>query len=197
MQVVWAVDNLAQIGGNRTEVLGSPNVIETPNGKAVEFDGKGDGLIVDSHPLSGVDRFTIEIVFRPDAGGLPEQRFLHLQDSDSEDRILIETRLIEDRQWFLDTYVQSNEASATLFAEDFRHPVGKWYHAALVYDGREMRHYVNGMVEMAQELVFTPVRGGQTSIGVRMNKVYWFRGAIKTVRFTSEALPPETFLCHG
>ena len=36
-QVVWNIDNLTSIGGNTTTVLGSPGVIDTPSGKAVEF----------------------------------------------------------------------------------------------------------------------------------------------------------------
>ena len=34
----------------------------------------------------------------------------------------------------------------------------------------------------------------RTSPGVRLNKVHWFKGAIRTVRFTPRALSPEYFL---
>ncbi|MHC4620242.1 MAG: hypothetical protein ACYTEQ_21045 [Planctomycetota bacterium] len=42
---VWEIDNLRAIGGRKMTVLGSPKVIETARGGAVEFDGVGDGLI--------------------------------------------------------------------------------------------------------------------------------------------------------
>jgi len=32
---------------------------------------------------------------------------------------------------------------------------------------------------------------GQISLGVRQNKVYWFKGGIREVRFHSAALTPE------
>jgi hypothetical protein len=33
-------------------------VIETPAGRAVEFDGVDDALVVDVHPLAGAETFT-------------------------------------------------------------------------------------------------------------------------------------------
>ncbi len=153
-----------------------------------------DALIVEANPLSGADRFTLEVVFRPDAGGLVEQRFVHVQEATGDNRILIETRLTDDQQWFLDTFIKSGESSKALFAEGFKHPLGPWYHAALVYDGREMRHYVNGRQELASEVGFSPLRSGRVSLGMRLNRVSWFRGAIRTVRFTLGVLACDDFL---
>jgi hypothetical protein len=192
--IVWVFDGLSAIGGHPTVIVGSPRVIETPSGKVVAFDGAGDGLIVNHHPLAGAARFTVEVVFRPDAGGLKEQRFLHLQEDGNEDRILVETRLTGDGRWFLDTYVKSHETSQTLYAEAFPHSLGPWYHAALVFDGSEMRHYVNGAPELSAPIAFYPPGSGRTSIGVRLNRVSWFRGAIRLARFTPEALPPVAYL---
>ena len=192
-QQVWTIDNLMSIGGHKTEILGVPKIIKTRGGKAVEFDGMQAGLVVGTHPLVGAERFTVEAIFRPDVGGLNEQRFLHLQEEDSENRILLETRLIED-EWFLDTFIGSNGTQQALLAEGFRHPVGRWHHAALVFDGHEMRHYVNGFKELSHEIAFTPQRDGQTSIGVRLNRISWFHGAIRVVRFTFDALSPQEFL---
>jgi hypothetical protein len=191
---LWSLENLDHFGGTPVTVLGAPKVIETARGKAMEFDGVNDGLLVDSHPLSGQRQFTIEVIFRPDPGGLKEQRFLHLQESDSENRILLETRLTADGKWFLDTYIRSDQTDQTLYAEDFLHPLGRWHAAALVFDGKEMRHYVNGKKELAKEIVFVPPHGGHTSIGVRFNRVHWFKGAIRKIRFTARALSPEEFL---
>jgi hypothetical protein len=139
-------------------------------------------------------RFTVEIIFRPDAGGLEEQRFLRPQESGSENRVLIETRLKEDNRWFLDTFSHSGKTDQTLYAEGFTHRAGSWYHAALVFDGREMRHYVDGVPEMSSTIQFTPLQSGRTSLGVRLNQVYWFKGAIRRVRFSPRALRPEEFL---
>ena len=194
IQTVWNIDALDSIGGQRTTVLGSPRLIGAPEGKAVEFDGEGDALFVGAHPLAGARVFTAEVIFRPYADGLKEQRFFHMQEDDSENRMLFELRLTDDERWFLDTFVKSGEGNYTLYAEDFTHPIGPWYHAAIVVDGAEMRHYVNGVSELSQEIAFEPQGRGQTSIGVRINRVCWFKGAIRQVRFTPEALSPEAFL---
>jgi len=192
--IVWNLDNLKSIGGHAVTVVGDPRVIETDGSKAIEFDGRDDAVYVDANPLAGLGAFTVEVVFRPAAGGPKEQRFLHFQPEGSEDRVLFETRLPEGGQWFLDTYLQTGEGKHTLFAEKFLHPLGPWYHAAIVVDGKRMRHYVNGAEELAADVKLSPLAAGQTSIGVRFNKVHWFQGAIRQIRVTPAVLAPSDFL---
>ena len=197
--VTWKVDNLESIGGAKVKVVGKPRVIETEQGKAVEFNGKDDALFVDSNPLAGWKEFTAEVIFRPAAKGPNEQRFLHFQPAVGEDRLLFETRLPEDEQWFLDTYVQSSDAAAgkrTLFAGDaiYHHPCDRWYHAAVVVDGKTMAHYVNRKHELSGELKFAPLGEGQTSLGCRFNQVHWFQGAIRLIRVSPTVLKPAQFL---
>lgn len=192
--VVWNLDNLECIGGHKVSVIGKPRVIETDQGKAIEFNGQEDGLFVAANPLAGLKRFTVEVIFRPAAGGPKEQRFLHFQPEGSEDRVLFETRLTPGGQWFLDTYLQMGEGKFTLYAEEFLHPMGPWYHAAIVVDGKTMRHYVGGKVELAADIQLTSLAAGQTSIGVRFNKVFWYQGAIRQIRITPAVLKPDEFL---
>jgi hypothetical protein len=45
MAQLWAVESTERIGGFPCTVHGSPVVIDTPEGKAVEFSGDGDGLV--------------------------------------------------------------------------------------------------------------------------------------------------------
>jgi hypothetical protein len=193
-QTTWELNTTNNLGGCATQVLGAPRLIETPQGKVMEFDGQQDGIIVDINPLAGMERFTLEVIFRPDAGGPKEQRFVHLQEAGGENRILIETRLTGDNRWFLDTFIRSGETNQTLYAEKFLHSVGEWYQAALVFDGREMRHYVNGIQEMSALTQYQPMKPGQISLGVRLNRIFWFKGAIRKVRFTHDALAPANFL---
>ena len=119
---LWIFDRLDRIGGHATTVLGHPRIVGTPVGKAIEFDGVADALMVDAHPLRA------------------------------------------------------------------------WYHVAAVYDGREFRNYVNGVQEGAAEIHFDPQAAGRTSVGVRMNLVNYFKGAIRVARFTRRALAPREFL---
>jgi hypothetical protein len=191
--VDWKIDNLKLIGGKPLIVAGHPLIIPIGRDKAVQFNGVDDGLAVTTNAIAGASAFTIEAVFRPDAGGDKEQRWFHIQQDQSENRVLLETRLVGN-QWFLDTYIRSGDQNRTLFAEDFKHPLGAWYHVALIYDGTEMRHYVDGQQEMAGPLTIAPLGQGLTSIGVRMNRMYWFKGAVSKARFTPRALTPKEFM---
>jgi hypothetical protein len=191
--LTWKIDNLGKISGNAVSIVGHPQVIDAPGGKAIAFDGVGDSLLLNTNPLAGVEAFTVEAVFRPEAGGAKEQRWFHIQEDNSENRVLLETHLVGD-EWFLDTYIRSGENNLTLYAENFKHPLGAWYHVALVFDGKEMRHYVEGLEEMSGPLTISPLTAGKTSIGVRMNRVYWFKGAVQKIRFTQRALQPSEFM---
>lgn len=193
--IVWAMDRLTSLGGHKTEVLGEPRVVSDDTGHAIQFDGINDALIVENNPLAGATEFTIEVIFRPSASDNPahfEQRFVHLQASEDH-RALIELRLTKDNRWFLDTFIKSGDSSRVLFAEGFPHPVGPWYHAALVYKNGEMRHYVNGELELTGAVDCAPFTGGQTSVGMRLNRRSWFKGAIQELRVTPQALPPAKF----
>jgi hypothetical protein len=187
------LDNLVSIGGNRPTLLGEPVVIGSQRGKAIQFDGQDDALVFDQNPLAGANTFTLEVVFRPDAGGEPEQRFVHMQEVDDH-RVLVETRLTEDGHWFLDTFLKSGESERTLYASDFLHPVDEWFHAALVYEDGLMHHYVNGEKELEGTVDFRVMKSGQTSVGVRLNRVYWFKGAVRAVSVTPRALSPDEFV---
>jgi len=188
----WTFDRLDRIGGHQTRVLGNPKIVDTPVGKAVEFDGVDDALLVDVHPLAGAERFTWEAIFRPD-GGNQAQRWFHLQEEGTENRLLYEIRVIDGR-WCLDSYGHSGDAQRALMDREKLHPLGAWYHVAAVYDGREFRNYVNGVVQNSAAIQFAPQRAGRTSVGVRINLVDYFKGAIHMARFTRHALPVSEFL---
>ena len=57
-----------------------------------------------------------------------------------------------------------------------------------------MRHYVDGQAELAGDIKLVPLGPGQTSIGVRFNRVFWYQGAIRQIRVTPALLLPEAFL---
>jgi hypothetical protein len=189
---VWTFDRLDSVGGHATTVLGSPRVIDTEVGKAVLFDGIDDALMIDVHPLEGAETFTWEAIFRPD-GGEPAQRWFHLQENGTDDRLLFEIRVV-GAQWYFDSYVHSGPAEKALIDRERLHPLGRWYHVAAVYDGTEFSNYVDGIQEGRERIRVSPQKAGRASIGVRMNLVNYFKGAIRLARFTSRALPPREFL---
>ena len=186
---LWRLENPNRVGEQAATVLGAPRVMEEDGRKVIRFNGVSDGLILPQNPIQSRRAFTIEVLFKPDGDGPEAQRFVHLEDK-AENRALIETRVTPQRQWYLDTFLFSKprEHGVTLVDKTKLHPCDRWYWAALVYDGKEMSHFVNGTKEKEGAIEFGPMLSGRTSLGVRLNQVFWFKGAIAEVRFHSRAL---------
>lgn len=204
-QITWTFDRLDKIGGIKVKVEGHPNVIDTPVGKAIEFDGVGDAIWIAQHPLAGAATFTFEAIFRPD-GGAEEQRWFHLAErdvttgllaspgQDANSRFLFELRVIDNTKWCLDAFVNGPGYNKALLFRDKAYPFGRWYHVADTYDGHTFRSYVNGELQGEAEIAFTPQGPGETSVGARINRVNYFHGAVARARFTPKALPVSEFM---
>ncbi len=196
---LWTFDSLRRIGGLKPRIEGAPKLVDSPWGKAVAFDGTNDVIFLDRHPLAGAARFTFEALFRPD-GGAFEQRWFHLESGTDTDptaktgtRMLFEIR-VEGSEWYLDTFILGPGYRQPLIVPEKRFPVGRWHHVAQSYDGTTYRAFVNGMLQAEAALAFTPQGPGRASVGMRMNKVSPFRGAVRQAAFTrGEALAPDRF----
>ena len=190
--VEWQLGTLNTSALSVESKSGNPSTIDSPFGKAVLFDGKGDGLFLERNPLVNLRQFTVEVIFRPDPNGQTEQRFLQMGEVNGE-RMMLETRLTSENQWYLDAYIKSGDSSKALIDNSKLHPAGEWCHIALVVDDGKMDTYVAGKHELEGTVPFSPFKRGRTSIGVRMNKVYWFKGAIARIRVTPKCLMPSEF----
>jgi hypothetical protein len=208
-EILWTFDRLENIGGIKTTVEGNPRVVDTPLGKAIEFDGVDDAIWIEKHPLAGAATFTFEAIYRPD-GGAFEQRWFHLAErdpktgllasadhpktgQDANPRFLFELRTVENN-WYLDAFVNGPGYNRALMFKDKLHPVGRWYHVAQTFDGKMFRSYVNGVLQGEAEVAFAPQGEGAASLGTRINRRNYFKGAIRQARFTTRALTPEQFL---
>lgn len=205
-QTVWKFDNLSRIGGVAPKVEGAPTLVDSPVGKAVQFNGTDTALFFPSRPLFGAKTFTIEAIIRPEGGAL-EQRWMHIAEtdpktgldanpngvSDPNPRFMFEVRQ-KDGQWWLDAFVNSASGSKALIDPTKLHPVGRWYAVAQTYDGKTYRTYVDGVLECEGETAFTPHGPGHVMVGVRMNHVNYFQGSVAELRFTDRALTPAQFL---
>jgi len=197
----WDIDNLKEIGGHSVTVNGDPEVVDTEIGKAVKFDGDGDMLLVDFNPIGEARTFTVEVVFRPNPS-YPENiapRFIHIQDPDDEDnkRLMIELRINEENQCYLDGFLRSDTGSLVLIDENLVHPTDRWLHAAVTFEDGVMTTYFSGKKELSGTLgyaqtIINPV--GKVAIGGRMNHVAWFNGYIKTLKVSHTALDPQDFI---
>jgi hypothetical protein len=198
--IIWRFDNIDSIGGHPTTVLGHPHLVDSPYGKAVEFNGVNDALFVDVHPLAGASTYTWEVILRPDIDGAQAQRFFHLSEldpatgNDTGNRMLFEIRIVKG-QWCLDSFAQSSNGShRTLLNCDDLHPLGQWYRVTAVYDGKMLRNYVGDELQGEGELALVPQGPGHTSIGTRIDRRDYFKGAVLMARMTPRALDPENFL---
>lgn len=206
--VTWRFDRLDRIGGVATTVEGHPRIIDSPVGQAVEFDGVADALLIEQHPLAGAEAFTFEAIFRPD-GGREQQRWFHLAEIDPQTglatsavktttepnaRFLFEVRVVNGNQWYLDAFINGPGYNRALMFKDKLHPTGRWYHVAQVFDGKVYRSYVNGELQGSAEVAYRPQGAGRASVGMRMNRVDYFRGAVALARFTPRALTPAEFV---
>ncbi|HZQ41503.1 MAG TPA: LamG domain-containing protein [Rhizomicrobium sp.] len=203
---VWKFDNLSRIGGMTPKVEGSPQLVESPVGKAVQFNGKDTGLFFPGRPLVGAKTFTIEAIFRPEGGDF-QQRWMHIAEtdpktgldanpggtSDPNPRFMFEVRVV-DGQWYMDAFVNSASGSKALIDPKKLHPINQWYAVEQTYDGKTYRSYVNGVLENEGDVAFTPHGAGHMMVGVRMNHVNYFKGSVAEARFTDRALKPSEFL---
>ncbi len=209
-QITWTFDRLDTIGGVATRVEGNPKVVDTPIGKAIEFDGVDDALWIEQHPLAGATTFTFEAIFRPDSGAT-EQRWFHLAErdpktgllasadhrktgQDANSRFLFELRVVNGNQWYLDAFVNGPAGYKALMFPDKLYPIGAWYHVAQTFDGKTFRSYVNGDLQGEADIAFKPQGDGAASVGARIDRVNYFHGAVRQARFTSKALAPDQFM---
>lgn len=191
--VTWKLNNPALIGNIKPEVLGQP-VAKTDNGhQAIGFNGINDGLILSGTPIAGWKQFTIEVLFKPDGDGPTAPRFFHFQDQDGN-RGTFEIRLTQKKQWYMDTFLRNGKTAdkgLTLIDSTLLHPADRWYWVAMVFDGTHMTSYVNGIKEKEGISNFPAMGDAQIALGVRLNKVAWFKGQLSEIRFHPNALTAD------
>ncbi len=198
---IWDIDTLENIGGHTTTVIGNPQVVSTDMGRAVEFDGNGDMLLIDANPLGSTTEYTVEIIFKP-AASFPnnvDPRFVHIQDLNDPQakRVMMEIRINSRNQWYLDGFMNTDIANLTLIDTGRVHPTEQWMHAATTYKDNVFKTYVNGVEELSGNVAYSAALvapTAKTSLGARMNQQNWYKGLIKTFKVTQKALSPDEFM---
>lgn len=188
--VEWTISDL--MNRQDAEISGDPKIITSPYGEAVWFDGEDDAIFLDDQPLEGLSEFTVEVIMRPDSGGRFEQRFLHFGEV-SGDRVLLELRA-KTSHWYFDAYIQSDDSKLALIDSTLLHPLNAWHHVAYVVDQGDLATFINGRKELTGQVDKTITGSGATSIGVRLNRVHWYKGSIYKIKITPRALAPHDFI---
>jgi hypothetical protein len=185
---VWTFETLDRIGHHVVTRSGSPDIVDDKYGRSICFQGEPDAALLDVNPIAGWEKFTIEALIKPRSAGAAEQRFLHVEDVRAS-RLLLELRIVSPKEWALDTFLfDSPESRLTLLDRKNTHTTDEWHWVALTYDGEKMAHYVDGVRELEGALAFRPMSKGRMSLGVRLNKVSWYEGCIREIRFAPRAL---------
>jgi len=185
---VWTFKESDRIGGNIVTLSGAPSIVEEKTGRSMCFKGEPDAALLDVNPIAGLRNFTIEALIKPRTAGSAEQRFLHIEDARAA-RVLLELRIVSPQEWVLDTFLfDSPESRLTLLDRAKVHSTDEWHWVALTYDGTTMTHYVDGRRELEGPVAFRAMEQGRTSLGVRLNKVSWYQGCIREIRFTPHTL---------
>mgnify|MGYP001458407951 CR=1 FL=1 len=212
-QIIWTVDNLTSIGGYTVTKTGSPTVKTVGSYTAVEFNptitsdpssGTGDRIQVKGNPLQGAQSFTIEMIFMPytSATGL-QPRVFHICHPDSASNatrtMTLETRYPTTTTWYGDFFIKSVNSSgfmntASTYATD------QWMHIAMVYDKStsSMKGYINGQEQISTTGYYSGLPSvAEVSLGGRMQGRYYFKGAIRKLVFTPQALSTSQFTYDG
>ncbi len=191
-ELSWNMAGLLKADFSLVTIWGSPETIKSPFGRAVFFDGVDDAIFLYPLPLYNLSSYTVEAIFKPSSKSNFEQRFVHIGEG-SDNRMLFEIRATET-DWYFDAYLKSGKDDIALIDPNILHPIDQWYHVALVVNKGQLTTYVNHDKELQGKIEMVPIVSGQTSIGVRQNKVSWFKGAIYKVRISPHVLSPEDFL---
>lgn len=104
----------------------------------------------------------------------------------------MELRLNSRGEWYPDLFMRTEHEALTLIDSIKTHPVGEWARMRLVYKEGQLKGYVNGVEELSGQIRYEPISAaGKTAIGMRMNRVSFFKGAIKEVIVTPGAALSE------
>lgn len=175
-------------------VRGAPRLAAGPAGlDAVAFDGAHDALVFPKNPLAGASVYTVEALLLVAPGGPAEQRLLHVQADASTDRLLLETRRADSagRTWFADTIVATRGTECILAEAGRTHAAATWHTLALVCDGTMLHQFVDAAAEASASLAAAPFPPGRVCLGMRLNHITPFGGALAAIRFSRRALAPD------
>jgi hypothetical protein len=198
---IWNVNSVTNIGGHSVTVSGAPVVVSTEKGRALQFDGVDDILVVDNNPIGSATEFTFEVFFKPN-GGQPnianEPRFVCFWDPNdaSGPRMTIEIRVTAANEWYFDGFLKTDIDAKTLIDFTKTHATNQWMHVAVTYKDKVFTTYVNGVVELDTTVDYSAKilnSIGKTSIGARFNNKNWYNGIIRAIKITHKALTPSEF----
>ncbi|MFB6214226.1 MAG: LamG-like jellyroll fold domain-containing protein [Candidatus Nanohaloarchaea archaeon] len=167
--------------GNEADMVGDPRWVSGRHGKALKFDGNDDYL--DVNPLQGPfgQKITVSAWLKPSQiSGDNRQWIVEKGDGFMS--------YIKGRDSSLHFRLSSGGSTAT-WDTGYDMKTGEWQHVTLVYDGAEMKAYVNGELQGGKSKSGDLQQIQQVSVGMdKFNGNDWYAGKIDDIRIYPYAL---------
>lgn len=171
-------------------------------GKALEFDGSDDYVdIPDNLPITPT-LFSIEFWFKPN-GENGDSSYTTQALVDLRGQYHIWVAWVEPSDGTNPNSVRFEISDGSNYPNLYSNTEcvpGQWYHVVAVYDGSEMRLYINGRLDIKTSTTITPQTMDYDSL---IGKDYrldldrlWFYGIIDEVRIYNCVLSPEEVWWH-
>ena len=193
MTVLWNIDNLMLIGGFSATAAGHPQLTDSQQGAALEFNGKEDSITVDSLHFANSGTFSIVIVCCPKPGGRNRQRLVQMVETEGSRGVSIDVETMDDGFYVICT-ASGQQQQMVLKDSSKIHDFEKWYSLSLVYDGIYLADYINGLGEVCSDFSLQPLNPGKTTIGSDSTNKMSFKGTISKILISRKVLEPEAFL---
>ena len=191
------------VHGN-TSVLSSVPI--TYIGKSIDFDGSGDYIRVDEALdsfTSGTDPFTIEFWMKPERfnnGEAVDVVFAINSISTGSNELIFVGK--NNYSSFPGQYITLNEKTSS---DSFGLGItiqddGPWYHIAMTFDGTTFKLYVNGTVDISENVTFNvPFADCSLLIGADADSANagslgnYYKGTLADIRISKQVVYTENF----
>ena len=181
------VRDISGNGNNMTIAGGSPKWVDGKIGKAMQFDGTADFLAApDSPSLDSIDDKVVSLVSWVNgtdftAAARHVLRKVH-------DTAQASVYILRCQNNLLTLFLGTDANANATVAGSTQLKTGEWVHLALVYDGAEMRGYVNGELDVTLPVTGNIVTSNQELRIGRGDPAGYFAGIIDEVGLFKAAL---------
>ena len=144
--------------GHDGKLVGPPRSVDGKFGKALEFNGKSDYIVVPNHPdlvlQSGV---TYAAWFKPSETINPGNNVYRLLSKNNDYFLMFNFGQVGHMAFL----VREPGGDHTIYSTTQEWVEGTWYHVAAIFDGKEVKLFING--EMESHLAFNG-KGGDAGL---------------------------------
>lgn len=190
------VEDVSGNGNDMTIAGGAPKRVDGKSGKAMEFDGAADYLAApDSPSLDSINGEVVSIVAWVNGTNFAgsARHILRKVHDVAQDSVYI----LRCQDNTLRLYLGTDSAECKAIVNGYsvsgatQLQTGEWIHLALVYDGEELRGYINGELDLTLPATGNIVNSDQELRIGRGDPAGYFAGTIDEVGLFKAALTED------